>query len=135
VHGAVRQCYQHSPTGAAFAAATITTALGAAPEQATKIITAGMSPGEERDSMLADARNGDTGSYAQSIAAFRVGACTATRCNVDAVFTVNGGQLVRTTFVLVWKHGDWLIDGGSSATEGVSPVDQVPAGFIPWGQG
>lgn len=127
----LRQCYQHSPTGALFAAATITTSIGANPAAAETIISAEVAPGAARDEMLA----GSPDTFAQTVSAFRIGACAPERCNVGLVFRVNGGQLAETTLTLVWISGDWKLDAAASSAQGVRPVTQLPAGFVAWGQG
>lgn len=130
VTGSVRQCYQHSPTGAVFAVATIPMVIGADPADAAKIIRAGVAPGKGRDQMLSQVSNSST-SYVQSIAGFRVEACSPKRCNVDIVATYDGGHLGETSASVVWMHGDWLMDADS--VTGAQSVSQMPAGFISWG--
>lgn len=132
--GAVRQCFQHSPTGALFAASTVTTSVGAAPDQATAIIRAGVAPGPGRDQMLSEA-SGSSDGFSQTVAAYRFGACAPDRCNVDLVFSVNGGQLAQTTLTVVWSANDWLLDATASQNQGTSQVAQIPAGFTSWAPG
>lgn len=130
INGAVRQCYQHSPTGAVFAVATIPMVIGADPTQAAKVIRAGVAPSKSRDQMINEVR-ANPSSYVQSIAGFRVQACNPKRCNIDIVVTYDGGHLGETTASVVWMHGDWLMD--ASSVTGAQAVDQMPAGFVSWG--
>lgn len=134
VHGAVRRCFQHSPTGALFAAATLLTNFGANPNSSSAIAEAGMTPGAARDRIFA---NPDNEQQAQTVTAFRVDACTPARCNIDLIYSVLGGRLIEGTQSYVWQGGDWLLDVDAlmaQGGDGSQLVTQVPAGFVSWGQ-
>jgi hypothetical protein len=136
VNGSLRECYQHSPAGALFATVTIMTALGADPAGAGAIARAQIAPGPGRDTAIEEADAGASDpAAAQTIAAYRFTSCGPDRCNLDAVFAVNGGVLARTSLSAVWNGSDWQLDAAALSAAGVSQVDQVPAGFISWEPG
>ncbi|MGH3352285.1 MAG: hypothetical protein ACRDPS_16575 [Nocardioides sp.] len=136
INGAVRQCFEHSPTGALFAAATIAAAIGADPTQTAAVARAQLVPGPGRDQVIQDAENASSSdAFAQTVAAYRFTSCSPDRCNLDMVFTVNGGQLARTALSAVWSGSDWLLDTDALLAGGVAGVEQIPAGFTSWAPG
>lgn len=130
----LRQCFQHSPTGALFAVVTIMTSIGAEPEHAGVIARASIAPGPGRDEAISQA-DGASSSVAQTAAAYRVTSCASDRCNVDVVFSISGGQLVRTSLSAVWSGSDWQLDADALEAAGAAAVPQVPAGFTTWSPG
>lgn len=125
----LRQCFQHSPVGALFAAINIpaaTTASGSRSD-ADAVTRAQVSPGAYRDASLSEQSDVSGGGW--TVAAFRVPACSPTRCNVDLVIDL-GGKLAQFSLSVVWHSGDWLIDGSTEPS--VNPVASAPAGFTPW---
>lgn len=136
INGSLRECYEHSPAGALFATVTIITALGADPAEAAAIARAQLAPGSGRDQAIEEAENGSADpAAAQTVAAYRFTSCGPERCNLDAIFAVNGGVLARTSLSAVWSGTDWQLDAAALTAAGVSKVDQVPAGFTSWEPG
>lgn len=134
VNHPLRQCFQHSPTGAVFAVATIMTSIGAEPENAGTIARAAIAPGPGRDDAIRQA-DGASSSVSQTVAAYHVTSCTPPRCNVDMVFSISGGQLVRTALSAVWSGEDWQLDAAALEAAGAASVPQVPPGFTTWAPG
>lgn len=126
VEGFVRNCYQHTPTGAVFAGLNYTIAIGTAPEGERKaVIEAAMTPGTERDKALET----QPGGLGWKITAFHIAACTAERCNVVYIVSANGA-LGQLNVAMVWEDGDWRFDG--TRNPGGGSIDSVPAGYINW---
>lgn len=127
VDGFVRTCYQHTPTGAVFAAINLMTSFAAAPESELRAVTeASMTPGPFRDETLSSPR----GELGWQISAFDVQSCTPERCNVAVVVSLAGG-LAQVNSPMVWTDGDWKLDGQTNA--GGSSVESVPPGYVVWG--
>lgn len=127
----LRQCYQHSPTGALFAAINIPAAGSSTGSGADleAVARQQMTPGPTQEQFLAAAASGDAETSADTVAAFQISACTPDRCNVSVVAN-SGGQLVQGTYSLVWVDGDWKLDGTQQIA--ASALDAVPAGFVQW---
>lgn len=130
VKGYVRQCYQHTPTGAVFALLNIMSAGGiAAPSERRAVVEAGFGPGPFKDEALSDP---DGVGPPWQIQAFRVASCSPARCNIGIVLPVKGttGEL---TIPLVWNAGDWRIDG-ASGDWAARPLNPVPSDYVEWGR-
>ncbi|UUW93022.1 hypothetical protein [Pimelobacter simplex] len=127
VSGFVRTCYQHSPTGALFAALNIVSAIAAAPSaERTAVIEAGMTAGEYRDEAL----SAPPGELGWKIAAFHVEGCSAERCNLVLVVSAKG-SFGTLNVPLIWAAGDWRVDGTRNA--GGGGLESVPPGYVSWG--
>lgn len=132
----VRSCFQHSPTGAVFAAAN---AVVQATDTATtrEWLTQFLADSPARDELLAAATGStDPGSRVQ-VSGFRLLTYDGKSASVDvAVRGSSGGQTVNLSMVydLIWEAGDWKLWVDDVA----APIDvaTVPdlAGYISWGE-
>jgi len=132
-----RYCFQHSPTGALFAAAN---ALAAPTNAATSAAWADYfyAPGPYRDSLLAQVK-GATNSAAGarlSIGGFRLLSYDGKSAQVDVAGTGSSNGVSVTfsaVYSLVWVDGDWKL-----STETPTPFNfaSIPnlAGYTTWGQ-
>jgi len=126
--GAIRQCYQHSPSGAVIAAVNIT--VGASDTSAgnqvvEKQFTAGKGKQEALD------QQGAEGSA--TVAGFQVQACAASKCLVSVAVSGNGSYGAATV-PLVWSSGDWMIDGTVTGISAGQPINNL-SGYVPFGPG
>ncbi|MFF2832352.1 hypothetical protein ACFVSK_11375 [Cellulosimicrobium cellulans] len=133
----VRYCFQHSPTGALFAAANAVV-QGTDPSTVLAWLTAFVAEGPVREELLSSSA-GSTGTEGArvQIAGFRVLAYEEDSATVDiAVRGSSAGQSVNLSMVyrLVWEAGDWKLQVDDPAT----PIDvaTIPdlAGYITWGE-
>jgi len=127
--GPLRQCFQHSPSGALIAAVNIMLAAGAEPSTYKRVVDAQFTPGPGRDAALAsfDGSQGDTA----SAAAFRLGGCTPSVCNVELILFGDGLYLDQS-IPLTWAKGDWYVNGAVKVPQ-AGLVQAIPAGFTAWG--
>lgn len=126
VEGFVRTCYQHTPTGAVFAAENLPIAAATAPTpDRAAVLEAGMTPGAQRDASLSEIE----GPLGWKPAAFHVDSCDPQRCNIVLVVSAGGG-FAEINMPMVWYLGDWRLDGSRDA--GGGSVDAVPVGFVNW---
>lgn len=127
----LRQCFQHSPTGALFATINIISVAASSPDAALAVAGQQITPGAERDRLVSAAKRGEVGSPG-ALAAFRISACDPQRCLVELVMEGSGVK-AQVTYSLVWTGGDWLADGSVAVSGGA--VDEIPAGFALWSPG
>lgn len=132
-----RYCFQHSPTGALFAAAN---ALAAPTDPATSAAWAEYfyAPGPYRDDLLSDAKEGtnSTSGTRLSVGGFRLLSYDGKTALVDIGGTAssNGANIpFSAVYNLVWADGDWKL-----STDTPQPFDfaSIPnlAGYTTWGE-
>jgi hypothetical protein len=132
----VRSCFQHSPTGAVFAAAN---AVVQATDPATtrEWLAQFLADSPARNELLEAATGStDPGSRVQ-VSGFRLLTYDGKSASVDvAVRGSSGGQTVNLSMVynLVWEAGDWkLWVDDVAAPINVATVPDL-AGYISWGE-
>lgn len=126
ITGPLRECFQHSPSGALMAANVILQAGAAGPEAARTVYTTQITAGPAQQYLLGQSTSGSA-----SPAGFKFGACAPERCQITILVTA-GGYYAQTPLSLVWIGGDWKIDGSGHSFE-PSVAQTPPAGYIPWG--
>lgn len=130
--GELWTCYEHSSTGAAFAATYVLAATGSVPGFAEAWV-----PESEYQDSLKDAEQEDLPPSSPATAAgFRVASYTPERASVDVALEVGTDQgtgLVSMRWVLIWDGTAWKVDPEMGET-GVEPVvlDSLE-GFVSWG--
>jgi hypothetical protein len=132
--GTVRTCYQHSPTGALYAAANLV-GLGFIPEGPKLIYKDLMARSPERDQLLATppAETPEDRSLTMQIGGFKVASYSGDSAKL--IIGVKGTKAPSTgfygsmTYVLRWEDGDWKVD-----PNGTSTMNQVHdlSDFVPW---
>ncbi len=128
IAGPLRQCFQHSPSGALLASVNIQLASAAGGAQGRQVVQTQYTAGPLREKALRDLAR-SSGSVA-NVAAFRLVGCSPTACNVEIVW-FGGGLYAVAAVPMTWVGGDWMIDGSKPATEpGV--VTGIPPGFTAW---
>jgi len=131
-----RYCFQHSPTGALFAAAN---ALAAPTDPAASKAwqTYFTAPGPYRDKLLAEEAGGNSQSGTRlSIAGFRMLSYDGKTAQVD--IGGNGSSkganvTFSAVYKLVWVDGDWKLDTTTDAPFDFAGVPNL-AGYTAWGQ-
>lgn len=130
--GDVRQCFEHSPTGALLSAATY--AVSTQLPSLEQLITLRLSPGPEKDAALRGLSPGDTGSDGPKgqIAAFRILSYTDTDAVVSVALKADAGRFAIVTYPMVWTGGDWLVNGAPKG--GMPPAQPATdiSGYIAW---
>ncbi|TWE07370.1 hypothetical protein [Rudaeicoccus suwonensis] len=126
--GAIRQCYQHSPTGAVMAAANI--AIGASdPLAGNEVVEKQFTPGPGKQQVLD--QQGEEGTA--TIAGFQVEACEPAKCLISIAVS-GGGNYGAATVPLVWSGGDWMVDGTVTGISAGQPLSSL-AGYVPFSPG
>ncbi|MFC5931513.1 hypothetical protein D6T64_04070 [Cryobacterium melibiosiphilum] len=129
-----RFCFQHSPTGALFAAANgMVTAL--APDLRAVWLDYSLSEGTYRNDLLASAGNETDSEIRASVAGFRVLAYEGDTARIDIAFAgTTAGQVVTgsVVFELIWIAGDWKLDGNNPEPARIAQIPNL-AGYTPWG--
>lgn len=126
--GAVRQCYQHSPSGAVIAAINITVG-GSDTAAGNQVVEKQFTPGKgKQEALEQESQEGSA-----TVAGFQVQACTATKCLISVAFS-GGGNTGAATVPLVWSSGDWMIDGTVSGISAGQPIDSL-SGYVPFSPG
>jgi hypothetical protein len=134
VDGNLRTCYQHSPTGALYAAANMV-ALGFLPEGPRLIHKELMAESPERDRLLANppAETPEDPSLTMQLGGFKV--ASYSRDTAKITIGVKGTKAPSTvfygsmTYALRWEAGDW-----KATPEGTTTMTQLQdlSDFVPW---
>lgn len=128
-------CFQHSPEGALFAAATAL-AVPADTELVKPWIEYALSEGQFRDSLLSQVGNTSESSGVRlQVVGFRVLSYDGENARVDlAVRGSSEGTTVTasTVYELVWEDGDWKINANVSTPFDFATIPDT-SGHIPWG--
>lgn len=131
----VRYCFQHTPTGALFAAANAIV-QGSDPAVAGKWLEYAVADGPYRTQILTELGGSTAGSDSRmSVAGFRLLAYDGDTSRVDlAVRVTSGNSTVFTSGVyeLVWADGDWKIGADTAEPLNVATLPDL-AGYTPWG--
>lgn len=126
----LRQCFQHSPAGALMAATNIAF-TEFPPSTGATVIEKQYVAGPGQAKALSDLRSRTAASAPGQIVGYQLAGCTASACNVNlAVF--GGGMYATAVVPMVWRGGDWLVDGSQTIPDG-GIVAGLPAGFSGWG--
>lgn len=130
--GDVRQCFEHSPTGALLAAATYAASTQLPSRE--QLVALRVSPGPEKDAALRAVKSMGTVAAESNgqIAAFRILSYSQSQAVVSVVLKKDAGRFAVVTYPMLWTAGDWLING---APEGGMPPAQPAtdiSGYIAW---
>lgn len=132
-----RYCFQHSPAGALFAAAS---ALAAPADASTSAAWAEYfyAPGPYRDSLLAEVKGGtnSTSGTRLTISGFRILAYDGKTAHIDIGGTgsSNGANVTfSAVYSLVWADGDWKLSTDTSEPFNFAGIPNL-AGYTTWGQ-
>lgn len=136
----VRYCFQHSPAGALFAAASgVAQGTDSDAETVRSWVDYFIAEGTHRDALLAQSEGSSSGNEGIriKIEGFRMLTYDGETARVDiGVSGSTEGRTVNMSAVydLIWQDGDWKLNTSNAAT----PVDMasVPdlVGYIPWGE-
>jgi len=130
-----RYCFQHSPTGALFAAAN------AVPQASSDARSAWLNyvlaAGPYRDQLLSQKSASDSSGTRTTIAGFRVLNYDGKSASIDLAVTVStdsGTATLSSVYSLVWADGDWKVSTDTDSPIDVASIPNV-AGYTTWGQG
>lgn len=132
-----RYCYQHSPTGAVFAAANAVV-QGTDPLTMESWLQYFLASGPYREDVLAqDPGSSNSAGVRISIAGFRVlnQSSDAATVNMAVEAIVDGKPtFLSMVYQVVWESGDWKL----AISDPAIPIDVAPlpdlSGFIAWGE-
>lgn len=131
-----RYCFQHSPTGALFAAANAIAQSSATStsDAWTQYVIAN---GPYRSQLLAQGTApAPTEGSRSKIVGFRVLDYDGRTATIDlavSVSTANGSSVVSGVYNLVWQDGDWKVSADTGTPLDVGPIPNV-AGYTAWGE-
>lgn len=130
----VPTCFQHSPTGALFAAATAL-AVPADPILANAWIETALSSGTYRNQLLSTAiSSSETSGVRLQVVGFKVLSYDGKTASVDlAVRGSTEGQTVTASAVyqLIWEDGDWKINANVPNPFDFASIPDT-SGYIAW---
>lgn len=131
-----RYCFQHSPEGAVFAAATMTIGLFGGVETRSALIEYALTNGAYREELLSEVGSSSSTDVRAAIAGFRLLSYDGDSARVDVAFRGTAqGQNVNGSVVLdlVWWQGDWKIDADNAEPFRLAQLPDV-SGYITWRQ-
>lgn len=130
-NGELWSCYEHSPTGAIFAATYLFAAIGNV-EGATE---AWFVDSLVKEQLLAQETPSDeTAPATATPSAFRVISYTTDRAVVDVVMEIGsdaGVSYMSLRLPLVWSEDAWLVDGEAYIESAPTPLDSLD-GYTRW---
>lgn len=128
-------CFQHSPHGALFAAATAL-AVPADSALVQPWIDYALSEGTYRDALLSEVGGGaDSSGVRLQVVGFRVLSYDGKTARVDlAVRGSSEGTTITasTVYELIWEDGDWKINANVANPFDFATIPDT-SGYIPWG--
>lgn len=122
--GGDRACFAHNPTGALFAA--LNTGRVLPKEHLLKHVT----DGPLRD-IIEDAPEQSADPETRTnVRGFKLQVVNADKVRVRPVYSTDGGGLYEVPVNMVWREGDWMMDG-----EDMSEPREVDSleGYVAWG--
>lgn len=124
----LRSCFAHSPTGALYAAANVTTlsAIGK-----TRLVLENLAvPSPERDAILSQSEPAPSTDTAQ-LAGFAIRSYSSDQAVIDLAFRGDNGTFVSIPVPLQWYGGDWKIIVPATGSTGAGQIPDL-SGYIPW---
>jgi hypothetical protein len=128
--GNARTCYQHSPTGALYAAANIL-GTGLLPGGQTVVLKNLTAHTPMRDRLLASPASGTSADPSNSaqIGGFRVDSYDPASATVTLGLKLSPAGYMSMTFSLRWEGGDWkTVPENSTYATGLKDLSD----FVPW---
>lgn len=124
--GGDRACFAHNPTGALYA--LLNTGRVLPKEHKMKHVT----EGPLRDA-LEEAPEESVDTESQTVVrGFKLEVASRNEVLVRPVYSTDGGDLYEVPMRMVWRGGDWMIDGTQDASSEAEVVDSL-AGYVKWG--
>jgi len=124
----LRTCFAHSPTGALYAAANVTT-LSAVGK--TRLVLENLAiPSAERDALLKQPEPALSTSTAQ-LAGFAIRSYSSDKAVIDLAFKGDNGAFVSIPVPLQWHAGDWKIIVPATGSTGAGQIPDI-SGYVPW---
>ncbi|MFC0456200.1 hypothetical protein ACFFGR_06490 [Arthrobacter liuii] len=132
-----RYCFQHSPTGALFAAANAI-AQGADPAVRAKWADYVLAAGPNRAAIAAslNGAKSDSSGTRMRVAGFRVLTYDGETARIDVAVngSTNQGAIVGSfVYALVWQDGDWKLNTAESEPFSFAVIPNL-MGYVPWGE-
>lgn len=124
----LRSCFAHSPTGALYAAANVTT-LSAVGK--TRLVLENLAvPSPARDAILNQPEPAPSTDTAQ-LAGFAISSYSSDQAVIDLAFRGDNGSFVSIPVPLQWYGGDWKIIVPATGSTGAGQISDL-SGYIPW---
>ena len=130
----VRYCFQHTPTGALFAAANAVV-QGSDPSTARVWLDYVVADGPYREQIASSQEAADSADSRINIAGFRLLAYNGDSARVDLAVRATSGTstiLVSGVYEFVWRDGDWKISADVAEPLNVASIPDL-AGYVAWG--
>jgi hypothetical protein len=124
----LRSCFAHSPTGALYAAANVTTlsAIGK-----TRLVLENLAvPSPERDALLKQPEPASSTATPQ-LAGFALRSYSSDTAVVDLAYKGDNGAYVSIPVPLRWDAGDWKIIVPATGSTGAGQIPDL-SGYVPW---
>ena len=125
----LRSCFAHSPTGALYAAASMT-ALSSVGKAALVYEHLAV-PSPERDAVLKSSPTAATNSVTAQLAGFTFRSYDEDRAVIDLAFKGANGALVSIPVPLQWYEGDWKFVVPATGDTGARQISDL-GGYIEW---
>lgn len=130
----VRFCFQHTPTGALFAAANAIV-QGSDPAVAGEWLEYALADGPYRDQILGDGESSGGSDSRMNIVGFRMLAYDGATARVDVAVRVTvetSTVFTSGVYELVWADGDWKLRADTAKPLNVARIPDL-SGYVPWG--
>lgn len=130
----VRYCFQHTPTGALFAAVNAIV-QGSDPAVSKEWLEYTLTDGPYRDQIVGDGEASGSSETRMNVVGFRMLAYDGATARVDvAVRVTSGNSTVFTSGVYewVWTEGDWKLRADIAEPLSVVRIPDL-SGYVPWG--
>lgn len=125
----LRSCFAHSPTGALYAAANVTSLSGAGKAQLVYQHLA--VPGPERDAALNNPSPQQNSTVTAQIAGFKIQSYAPDRAVIVIAAKGSNGALIAVPVPLQWYGGDWKVLIPPSGSTGGGQIADL-SGYIEW---
>ena len=125
----LRSCFAHSPHGALYAAANVTTL--SATGKARLVFEELAVPSPERDAILQQPEPSTSNDLTAQIAGFAIRSYSTDRAVIDMAFKGDNGAFVSIPVPLQWYGGDWKIIVPATGSTGSQQIRDL-SGYVPW---
>lgn len=127
-----RSCYEHTPTGALFAAANLL-ALDSDQSLLKEVAENLIVPGPGRTALIAQSSSPSAATARYQLAGFAIDSYSRGGATVDLAINTSTGQLVSFPIQLQWSAGDWKAKTTSTGGFPLQPASLSDlGGYIPW---
>jgi hypothetical protein len=127
-----RSCYEHTPTGALFAAANLL-ALDSDQSLLKEVAENLIAPGPGRTALMAQSSTPPDATTRYQIAGFNIDSYARSTATVDLAINTSTGDLVSFPIQMQWVGGDWKAKTTSTGGFPLQPASLADlGGYTPW---